>query len=1272
MLTQTRTSVAIGTLIVVVTLFLVLRFVPITLTDEAVSTSYTADGNVLDKFTTHSSAMNIRLPFSGFIQNRGQMPNDMIRYYYSTRYTSIGFSPSIINVVSFSPRENTQIKFSISFPGAETVIPAGKDKNQHAINYFYGKARFTDVPSYNEIWYEDLYPGIDLRYYMSAQGLKYDFIVHPGADPAEIAIEISDPMVLSIEDQNISMYACGQPRNICFQDTGLQTFQEDGTEIHTRFIPKDNSLNTYGFQLSSFDPTQTLIIDPLVLVFSTFLGGNGYDEAYGIMVDIAGNSYITGQTTSSNFPMVNAYNSTYSGNTDAFIAKLDASGTGLVFTTYLGGSADDFGYGIAVDAFNNSYITGYTASNDYPMHNAYNSTFGSGYEVFVTKINATGNGLVYSTYLGGSADDFGYGIAVDVFNNSYITGATSSSNFPMVNAYNNTYSGASDAFVTKLNATGTGLSFSTYLGGSSADYGYAITVDIYNSSYVTGGTSSADFPILNAYQISSASGYDTFVTKFDPTGTTIRLSTYLGGGGSDYGRGIAVDSYNNSYITGYTSSTNFPTYNAYQDTFGSGYDAFITKINATGNGLVYSTYFGGTGSDRGYGIIVDSMENVYITGFTGSSDFPIQNAYQSDKSGNNDVFVAKLNKTGTSLVFSTYLGGDDFDGGRGIAADDVGNIYITGRTASNNFPIVNAYNSTYGGSSDVFVVKFTGEIFITLNSPTNASAHQSSPLIDLSITAINGVSQVLYNWDNLSNLTLSEPYDVSLPTIEGFYVLRVYVNDTAGNWVSKIFTFTIDRTAPIIALISPSNNSRHESGTTIDLSIIDPNNNKISLVLYNWDSNANVSLSSPFNLNFPIVEGQHVLHVYVNDTAGNWASVLFIFTTDDGTLDTDSDGLPDWWEILYNFDPKNSSDRNLDPDGDDLSNFYEYSNSTDPWVADTDGDGLPDGWEVKHQLNPGNDADASFDPDNDGLTCLEEYNYDPRLDPQNADTDGDNIPDGWEIDHQLNPLSHWDSYVDRDGDGLTNLEEYQLNTDPHNRDTDGDGLYDNIDPDPLSSNLLNILLGLTVLAGFIVVAILIGAIVAGTIQRRRVIEDARPSGLEFVLSDYEIEESRSISENQPLVPIGAASIEEPLQENKCIICQLVIKEGINILSCPFCGVKGHPGHFREWLRTKAVCPNCRHELREDQLIAGIIKEIEEPKVLERECWACQYLMDLKQAVCPKCGMEQMCLLCMNHVEHSDKRVICPECKMPLHKDCIHRLEDGHCPNPSCSYIFEEF
>ncbi|MFX0066377.1 MAG: Ig-like domain-containing protein, partial [Candidatus Hermodarchaeota archaeon] len=159
---------------------------------------------------------------------------------------------------------------------------------------------------------------------------------------------------------------------------------------------------------------------------------------------------------------------------------------------------------------------------------------------------------------------------------------------------------------------------------------------------------------------------------------------------------------------------------------------------------------------------------------------------------------------------------------------------------------------------------------------------------------------------------------------------------------------------------------------------------------------------------------------------------------------------------------------------------------------------------------------------------------------------------------------------------------------------------------------------------------------------------------------------------QKPVPIDVAPIEEPLQENKCIICQLVIKEGTNILCCPFCGVKGHSGHFKEWLRTKAVCPNCKHELREDQLLAGIVKETEAPKVLERECWACQYLMDLKQAVCPNCGMEQICLLCMDHIAHSDKRMICPDCKMPLHERCMHRLEDGHCPNPSCSYVFKEF
>ncbi|MFX0093682.1 MAG: SBBP repeat-containing protein [Candidatus Hodarchaeota archaeon] len=530
------------------------------------------DAEVSKPPVTHSgTGATTALPFSGFIQNLGQVSDNTIEYYYSSNGLSVGFCASRISFVSKVSEDQQPIQFAFTFPGSDSVSPVGRNKNSHYTNYFYGDLQLTNVPSWQELWYYDLYSGIDLRYYMSDQGLKYDFVVHPEADPTQINLRVSESMVLAIGEQTVTIQSKDQPGCIQFQDTTLQVWQTDGTSISSHFVPKDANLNTYGFRVDHFDPTQSLIIDPLLLSFSTYLGGNGYDVGVDIAVDAAGNSYITGQTTSHNFPLMNPNQNTFGGTGDVFVTKLNATGSGLVFSTYLGGSGEDGASGIAVDSAGDSYITGRTYSTDFPVtSNAYQNTYRGGYgDGFVTKLNATGNGLVFSTYLGGSDYEKGRGIAVDITGNTYITGLTYSSDFPVQHAYQNTFGGYQDAFVTKLNGTGTGLAFSTYLGGSDNEYGYDIAVDAAGNSYITGSTDSDDFPVTsNAYQSAKNGGDDAFVTKLSSKGNKLSFSTYLGGSSSDEASGITVDADGNICITGHTYSMDFPvTANAYQSTY---------------------------------------------------------------------------------------------------------------------------------------------------------------------------------------------------------------------------------------------------------------------------------------------------------------------------------------------------------------------------------------------------------------------------------------------------------------------------------------------------------------------------------------------------------------------------------------------------------------------------------------------------------------------------------------------------------------------------------
>jgi hypothetical protein len=375
----------------------------------------------------------------------------------------------------------------------------------------------------------------------------------------------------------------------------------------------------------------------------------------------------------------------------------------LVYSTYLGGA--NFGDGVAVDAAGNAYIVGYTYENDFPTVNPVQAGLIYGPDVFVSKLNSTGTALVWSTYLGGSGLDIGREIAVDASGNAYITGFTSSSDFPVVNAAQSTHGGGDyDVFVAKLSSGGNSLVYSTFLGGSDLDSARSIAVNPSSGdAYVTGYTYSTDFPVQSAYQ-AALSGYsNAFVAKFDSAGVR-QFSTYLGGGVSDMGNGVALDGSGNAYVTGYTTSDNFPTTAGVVQTSRKGSsDAFVTKMASDGSSLIYSTYLGGSDSDRAIGIAVHSSGRAYITGETSSGDFPTTDGVvRPSKQGAQDGFVAKLNIDGTALDFATFLGGGQLDYPQGIAVDEpAGNVYITGYTYSGDFPMANALQPVKPNSGTV-------------------------------------------------------------------------------------------------------------------------------------------------------------------------------------------------------------------------------------------------------------------------------------------------------------------------------------------------------------------------------------------------------------------------------------------------------------------------------------------------------------------------------------------------------------------------------------------
>ncbi|HEY6212241.1 MAG TPA: SBBP repeat-containing protein [Vicinamibacterales bacterium] len=659
-----------------------------------------------------------RLPLA-FVSNEGQAPSD-IRLFAQGSGFRFAFmrGEARFALTRRTHREKESATLALRFVNARAdAVPEGHQRGAGRFNYFLGNdpARWrTGLPAFEQVVYRDLWPGINLAFRGAGGELKYEFTVQPGANVAAIQLAYRDAKSLSLDkDGNLQI----ETTLGVLTDVRPISYQIIGGE--RRPISSHYSLNDagYGFEIDRYDSTQPLVIDP-GLVYSTFIGGFAAGAA--IAVDSAGNAYITGQTSSMDFPTTTgAFDTSFNGGfnlDDAFITKLNATGSALVYSTFLGGSSYDQGWGIAVDAAGNAYITGDTSSADFPTTpGAYATTLKGGSDAFVTKLDPTGSVLVYSTFIGGgtssvnggTSNDQGKGIAVDAAGNAFVVGSTSSADFPTTSgAFDQSQNGSADVFVTKLNGAGSALVYSTVLGTSDLDIGQGIAIDSAGHAYVTGFTYSADFPTTpGAFDPTYNGGFqDAFVTKLDATGSTLVYSTFLGGNVWENANAIAVDAAGNAYVTGETTSTNFPTTpGAFNETFNGTSDVFVTELNAAGSALVYSTFVGGSAADGGYGIAVDSTGNAYVTGATDSAVFPMTLDAVQINSGQADAFVFKLNAAGSSLLFSSRLGGSDPDVGFGIAIDSAGDAYVTGQTASSDFSTTpGAFDVTLNGGDHVY------------------------------------------------------------------------------------------------------------------------------------------------------------------------------------------------------------------------------------------------------------------------------------------------------------------------------------------------------------------------------------------------------------------------------------------------------------------------------------------------------------------------------------------------------------------------------------------
>ncbi len=652
--------------------------------------------------------------------------------------------------------EVLRVKLANANEGAQTEF---LDPLSGKSNYLIGNDRkqwHTDITQYSKVKVKNIYPGVDLIYHGNQRLVEHDFMVQPGADFHSIQFVFSGAQGLSL-DQGGDLVIKTKQGQIVFKKPDIyQLFNGVKNSVSGGYSVQGN--DRAGFTVGVYDHTVPLVIDP-TLLYSTYVGGNSGDQGNGIAVDSAGEAYVVGGTQSVNFPTLGALQPGLAGTQNAFVSKINAAGTGYVYSTYLGGGGIDGGQSIAIDGFGNAYIVGFTTSNNFPCVNAIQGGLAGAENIFVAKINPAGNGLVFSTYLGGSSQDAGLSVALDSAFNAYLTGATSSPNFPTANALQPVFGGGAwDAYVTEINAAG-GLVFSTYLGGSLNDQGNGIAIDGGGNVCVAGVTMSMNFPTQNPFQAAALGTPTVFVCKLAPGGGSLVYSTYLTGSINDFGQGIAADPSGNAYVVGVAESSDFPLKNPIQPTLHGGVeDAFITVLNPAGSGLVYSTFLGGSGVDEALSVAVDSSGNAYITGDTSSSDFPLVNPYQGILGGAGfatNAFVAEIDAAGDALLFSTFLGGSVSESGLSIAVDGGGSMYVTGKTSSPDFPLLNPIQAAYGGGQDGFVSKIGMTPTPTpTNTPTYTPTTVPTPPISITYTYPNPIDFTLHPY-----VTIAFPAD---------------------------------------------------------------------------------------------------------------------------------------------------------------------------------------------------------------------------------------------------------------------------------------------------------------------------------------------------------------------------------------------------------------------------------------------------------------------------------------------------------------------------------
>jgi len=696
--------------------------------------------NLTNGFSTDSGVFheddapsNMNSPYKGtssilaghFIQNAGQIERDDIYFMFSQSPTA--FLESSVLITVGQGAESTTI--TVSFHGSNNVLPIGMNTLDHTSTFILGSEhsdQFHNVPSFQRILYKDLYDGIDLVYYGTSEGLKYDFIVGPYADPSRVRVTYeSTNGICSLYREadgtlgivtNAGTLREGAP-------FAYQKIRGQVTEIAADIEIKDS---TVSYVLGDYDRSAPLTIDPLI--YGTFIGGSEDETGFALATDNQGNVYVAGWTDSKNFPVTNdSFNQTHNDDTDVFVFKLNPLGTEIVFSTYIGGKADEGASDILVAEDQTIYVTGDTYSSDFPTTNgSYDEKCNKDREAFVLHLDANGSSLIFSTFLGGGYRDYGSSIALDSIGNVCVAGHTESSNFPTTpGCYDDKRKSFEDGFVCKLNPNGSKLLYSSIFGGQKTDWVYDLVVDSMDNMIVTGYTTGGFPTTARAYSRTRKGTGEVFISRFNHNLSKLLASTFVGGNQFDAAHGIAIDVNDNVYVTGYTGSSNFPTTKwAYDKKRGSDYDVFVLKMPVNLSSLIYSTFIGGNNYEKGHDIAVNQYNEAYVTGYTKSTNYPTSDTCYSSiyAGGDADGFITVMNWNGSDLRYSSYIGGTDTEWFYGIALDQNNDAFVTGYTRSKNLPYTeNSFDPKKSGPTDAFAIK------INITMPKKSSGGGDSP-----------------------------------------------------------------------------------------------------------------------------------------------------------------------------------------------------------------------------------------------------------------------------------------------------------------------------------------------------------------------------------------------------------------------------------------------------------------------------------------------------------------------------------------------------------------